>query len=69
MWEFAIQGYTQAWRVRRRLFHTFFQPSAIPQYHPVHVRECRRFLQRLLATPEDFMPLARQYVLASLSNK
>lgn len=66
MWEFAIIGYNQAWRVRRRLFHTFFQPSAIPKYYPVHLRKCRRFLQRLLATPEDFMSLARQYVLSSL---
>lgn len=66
MYEFAVQGYTQEWRIRRRLFHTFFQPSAIPQYHPVHVRECRRFLQWLLATPEDFLTLARQYVFASL---
>nr|BED43018.1 cytochrome P450 monooxygenase [Trametes versicolor] len=66
MWEFAIIGYNQAWRVRRRLFHTFFQPSAIPKYHPVHVRECRRFLQRLLATPEDFMPLARHVFSATI---
>lgn len=66
MYEFAVQGYTQEWRIRRRLFHTFFQPGAIPQYHPVHVRECRRFLQRLLATPEEFLSLARQYVSASL---
>ncbi|EIW55305.1 cytochrome P450 [Trametes versicolor FP-101664 SS1] len=59
MYEFAVQGYTQEWRIRRRLFHTFFQPSAIPQYHPVHVRECQRFRQRLLATPEEFLSLAR----------
>nr|BED43019.1 cytochrome P450 monooxygenase [Trametes versicolor] len=66
MYEFAVQGYTQEWRIRRRLFHTFFQPSAIPQYHPVHVRECRRFLHRLLATPEDFLSLARHVFSATI---
>ncbi|OJT02970.1 O-methylsterigmatocystin oxidoreductase [Trametes pubescens] len=59
-WVFAVLGYTQAWRTRRRLFHTFFQRSAIPQYRPIHLRQCHRFLQRLLTTPDDFMSLARQ---------
>lgn len=66
MWVFAVLGYTQAWRTRRRLFHAFFQRNAIPEYRPVHLGQCRRFLQRLLYTPEDFMALARQYVPSSL---
>ncbi|EIW55314.1 cytochrome P450 [Trametes versicolor FP-101664 SS1] len=60
MWVFAVLGYTQAWRTRRRLFHTFFQRSVIPEYRPVHSGQCRRFLHRLLTTPEDFMSLSRQ---------
>ncbi|KAI0822975.1 O-methylsterigmatocystin oxidoreductase [Trametes gibbosa] len=66
MWEFAIQGYTPGWRLRRRTFHGFFQPSAVSNYYPVHLRECRRFLQRLLNTPEDFIALARHVFSATI---
>ncbi|KAI0642607.1 O-methylsterigmatocystin oxidoreductase [Trametes meyenii] len=66
MWEFAIQGYSQAWRQRRRAFHGFFHPNAVPEYRPIHLRECRRFLQRLLDTPQDFVALARHVFSASI---
>ncbi|KAI0631045.1 O-methylsterigmatocystin oxidoreductase [Trametes polyzona] len=66
LWEFAIQGYTQEWRVRRRTFHGFFQPGVLAQYYPVHLRECRLFLHRLLATPKDFISLARHVFSATI---
>ncbi|KAH9886459.1 O-methylsterigmatocystin oxidoreductase [Cubamyces lactineus] len=59
MWQFGLQGYTQKWRQRRRVFHQTFQLSAVPKYRPVHVRECRRSLGKLLDTPEQFLALAR----------
>ncbi|KAI0350838.1 O-methylsterigmatocystin oxidoreductase [Trametes cingulata] len=66
MWEFAIQGYSPEWRTRRRLFHTFFQQSVVPNYRPIHLRECRRFLLRLLNNPEDLVPLARHVFSATI---
>lgn len=57
-----MQGYTQTWRKNRRAFHDAFHPNAIPQYRPIHLRQCHRFLQRLLEEPENFIALARQYV-------
>ncbi|KAL7277361.1 hypothetical protein ACG7TL_009221 [Trametes sanguinea] len=66
IWEFALLGYTQEWRQRRRVFHGAFQPSVIPKYRPVHLRECRRFLQRLLDTPNDFIALARHVFSATI---
>ncbi|KAI0367639.1 O-methylsterigmatocystin oxidoreductase [Pilatotrama ljubarskyi] len=65
-WEFAIQGYTQAWRQRRRAFHGFFQANAVPSYRPVHLRSCRRFLQRLLEEPKDYLRLARHIFTSTI---
>ncbi|KAF8884165.1 cytochrome P450 [Infundibulicybe gibba] len=47
--------YGSAWRARRRLFHEHFHMGVIEKYRPIQARESRRFLQRLLDTPENFM--------------
>ncbi|KAL1946267.1 hypothetical protein VTO73DRAFT_15394 [Trametes versicolor] len=65
-WQFAVQGYTQTWRKNRRAFHDAFHPNAIPQYRPIHLRQCHRFLQRLLEEPENFIALARHVFSASI---
>ncbi|KAI0367633.1 O-methylsterigmatocystin oxidoreductase [Pilatotrama ljubarskyi] len=65
-WQFVLQGYTLAWRQRRRDFHGAFHPNAILQHRPIHVRENRRFLQRLLKNPERFLPLARHVFSATI---
>ncbi|KAI0350839.1 O-methylsterigmatocystin oxidoreductase [Trametes cingulata] len=65
-WQFVLQGYTLAWRQRRKDFHGAFHPNAIIQFQPIHLRECRRFLQRLLVTPENFAPLARHVFSATI---
>ncbi|KAI0642608.1 O-methylsterigmatocystin oxidoreductase [Trametes meyenii] len=66
MWEFSVQRYAPAWRQRRRIFHNFFNHNVIPNYRAVHLRESRRFLQRLLDTPEDFVALARHMFGATI---
>ncbi|KAF8872233.1 cytochrome P450 [Infundibulicybe gibba] len=53
--------YGPAWRARRRLFHEHFHMSVAGQYKPIQARESRRFLQRLLDTPDDFVHHIRQY--------
>ncbi|KAI0326165.1 O-methylsterigmatocystin oxidoreductase [Cubamyces sp. BRFM 1775] len=66
MWQFGFLGYNQKWRQRRRVFHQTFQPSALPRFRPIQLRECRRYLRRLLDTPEDFLALARHEFAATI---
>ncbi|KAF8880642.1 cytochrome P450 [Infundibulicybe gibba] len=47
--------YGPAWRARRRLFHENFHVGAVGKYKPIQARESRKFLRRLLETPDDFM--------------
>ncbi|KAH9847428.1 cytochrome P450 [Lenzites betulinus] len=65
-WQFGLHGYNQSWRERRKDFHSAFQAHMMEQYQPVHLRECRKFLQRLLKTPEDFMSLTRTVFAATI---
>ncbi|KAI9063767.1 O-methylsterigmatocystin oxidoreductase [Trametes sanguinea] len=58
-WITGLKGYTQAWRQRRRAFHGTFQYSAVQRRRPLLLRGCRRFVHRLLETPDDFLSLAR----------
>ncbi|KAI8969785.1 O-methylsterigmatocystin oxidoreductase [Trametes punicea] len=58
-WIAGLLGYAEPWRQRRRAFHGTFQPSTISKHRPAHIRACRRFLQRLLDTPADFLALTR----------
>ena len=48
-------GYGPNWRQQRRTFHEFFQQGAIPKYQLIFLRQAKRFLQRLLITPEKFI--------------
>ncbi|PPR01466.1 hypothetical protein CVT24_001870 [Panaeolus cyanescens] len=50
----AFQRYGPVWKKHRRAFQEQFHPQVIGEYQPVHVREVRAFLQRLLETPKDF---------------
>ncbi|KAF8884166.1 cytochrome P450 [Infundibulicybe gibba] len=52
---FTFLPYGSAWRTRRRMFHEHFNMNVVDKYKPTQARESRRFLQRLLDTPDDFM--------------
>ncbi|KAF8880683.1 cytochrome P450 [Infundibulicybe gibba] len=58
--------YGSAWRVRRRMFHERFHMGVVGQYKPIQARESRRFLQRLLDTPDDFMHHIRHCFSAAI---
>ncbi|EJF57353.1 cytochrome P450 [Dichomitus squalens LYAD-421 SS1] len=61
-YEFALMKYSDAWRQRRRIFHSFFHQGVVSQYRPVRLREVRRLLGKLLDEPEKFLHHSRHYI-------
>ena len=65
-WNFVLMGYTQRWRNYRKQFHQFFQRHAIPEYHPIILRQTRAFLRRALDGSGNLDRNIRLYVLSLL---
>ncbi|CAL1710835.1 unnamed protein product [Somion occarium] len=61
---FAFMPYSQTWRNHRRAFHQYFNQGEVHKYHPIQVRECRAFLQRMLDSPENIAQHVRQIYTA-----
>ena len=59
IYEFALVGYSAAWRQRRRVFHDFFHRGAVAQYRPIHRRGVQRLLKKLLHEPAKFLDHSR----------
>lgn len=61
-----LSRYGEHFRHIRRLMHQTVgsrgQPEKVTQYHHIEEHEMRRFLRRLLDTPEDFAAHIRTYV-------
>jgi len=65
----VLLPYGRRFRRYRRLFHRLIgSHSAMKQFFPQEELESRRFLRRILATPEDLSAHVRQYVLIILLN-
>ncbi|KAF8884187.1 cytochrome P450 [Infundibulicybe gibba] len=62
----SFMPYGSAWRARRRLFHAHFHMGVVGQYKPVQARGSRKFLQRLLDTPDNFMHHVRHCFSAAI---
>ena len=62
-WLLGLTPYNKRWRHSRRLFHRYFQPSAVPQFCPKKIKATCRFLQKLLDSPDSFHALTQLYVL------
>ncbi len=45
--------YGQSWRRHRRLFWQHFHPGVVSKYHAVQREASAKFLQNLLASPEQ----------------
>ena len=54
MWEFVFQNNGPTVKRCRSTFHKFFQSGAVPQYRPNFLQATKKFLTRLLTSPEDF---------------
>lgn len=62
----TLCGYNDRFRNIRRLMHKTLggrgQTDKVRQYHELEETETKRFLARLLETPEDFVEHVRTYV-------
>ncbi|PPQ75950.1 hypothetical protein CVT26_005853 [Gymnopilus dilepis] len=54
-YDLAFLPYGPWWRRHRKAFNEHFRPDVLRKYRPIHSREVRALLQRLLTSPEDFM--------------
>ena len=61
-WALGFMPYGNRWRIHRRLFHRFFNASAIERLDPQLFKGIRRFLRQLAESPEDFADHTRLYV-------
>lgn len=52
-WDFGFMPYGQPWRRHRRLFWQHFHPGVVSKYHAVQREASAKFLQNLLASPEQ----------------
>ncbi|KAI0825169.1 cytochrome P450 [Trametes gibbosa] len=55
-WNVALMGYGPKWRETRRAFHEHFHQGAVRDYQPTQLIGARKFLTRLLANPDNFVP-------------
>ncbi|KAK0234199.1 cytochrome P450, partial [Armillaria fumosa] len=58
---FAFMRYSNRWRTHRRMFHQYFQSSAVPTYYPVQMKATLVLLQQLLKSPDEFAHHIRHY--------
>ncbi|KAI0790962.1 cytochrome P450 [Abortiporus biennis] len=59
--------YSTKWREHRKLFHRFFNSTAIPQYVPEQIRAVRSFLRRTLQNPcSDYAQSVRLLFASSI---
>lgn len=63
----VLIAYGSRFRTYRKHFSRYIGNSKpIQQLYPLIEHECRRFLKRTLAKPDDLMPHLRKYVLNSI---
>ncbi|KAK0469619.1 cytochrome P450 [Desarmillaria tabescens] len=57
----GFMRYSDQWRKRRRMFHQYFQPRAVPAYYPVQMKATLVLLQQLLKSPDEFVRRVRHH--------
>lgn len=65
-WSLGLMPYGQWWRRTRKTFHHHFHQGVVSKYQYVQLKEARKLVSRLLASPEDFEDHIRLYVLNDL---
>lgn len=53
-WNFGFINYGPRWRVHRRAFHQHFRFQATDAFQQVQELEARKFVDRLLRSPDQF---------------
>ncbi|KAJ7756853.1 cytochrome P450 monooxygenase [Mycena maculata] len=52
-WIFAFKSYGTSWRDNRKMFHTQFQESVLPDLQPLQLKSTHAVLRTILASPND----------------
>ncbi|KAJ7483833.1 cytochrome P450 monooxygenase [Mycena galericulata] len=52
-WIFAFKSYGTSWRDSRKMFHTQYQESVLPDLQPIQLKSARTMLRTVLASPND----------------
>ncbi|PBL03443.1 cytochrome P450 [Armillaria gallica] len=62
-WEnmMGFMRYSDQWRMRRRMFHQYFQLRAVPAYYPVQMKATSVLLQQLHKSPDAFAHHVRHH--------
>ncbi|KAJ7092623.1 cytochrome P450 [Mycena epipterygia] len=60
-WDLAHMRYSDWWRLHRKTFHQYFQPRAVPAYHPAQIKATHMLLQQLLKNPTRYANHIRQH--------
>ncbi|KAI0659807.1 cytochrome P450 [Cubamyces menziesii] len=68
IWSLGFKPYDDDWRRTRRQLWQYLQPSALTQWHPVQMREARRFLQCLLRDQRNLQELIQLSFCRTLLN-
>ncbi|KIJ40995.1 hypothetical protein M422DRAFT_172679 [Sphaerobolus stellatus SS14] len=53
-WNLGVMRYTERYKEHRRLFHSYFSPSATTRYHTILRKEAQIFVKVLVEKPDDF---------------
>ncbi|KAF8874938.1 cytochrome P450 [Infundibulicybe gibba] len=63
---FSVMPYGSRWRHHRRLFHKHFHMNTVPKHFPAQTRGTKRFLFRLLKSPQEFRDHIRHTFAATI---
>ncbi|KAF8921827.1 cytochrome P450 [Mucidula mucida] len=60
-WAFVFMRYSDKWRIHRKIFHQYFQPSKVAAFHPVQMNATVTLLQHMLKSPDQFFNHVRNH--------
>ncbi|KAE9390858.1 cytochrome P450 monooxygenase [Gymnopus androsaceus JB14] len=52
-WIFAFTSYGSVWRDTRKMFHSQFQETVVPDLRPMQLKAAHDVLRRIIASPDD----------------
>ncbi|KAF9468084.1 cytochrome P450 [Collybia nuda] len=65
-WNLGHMRYSDWWRRHRKMFHHFFQPRSLSNYHEVQLEATSALLHQLLDKPNDFYHHVLQHAAAAI---
>ncbi|KAF8921828.1 cytochrome P450 [Mucidula mucida] len=60
-WNLALMPYSDKWRIHRKTFHQYFQPSKVAAFHSIQMNATVTLLQHMLKSPDQFFNHVRNH--------